>query len=418
MSIAQVLAGERSWHVECCDVLAGLRAMPGGEVQTVITSPPYWGLRNYGVDGQLGLEPSIAEYLAKMVEVFREVRRVLRPDGTLWLNLGDSYMGSGRGPQGQGGSLLQSYWSDDEHRDGLPLRGQCSDGLKPKDLCMVPFRLAIALQMDGWWVRAPIIWDKPNPMPESVYDRPTTSHEYVFLCAPSARYFYDAEAVRGPVTGTANARGNGVNPKAKVPMGWDTGPGSHRDLTGRYPRSKQNESFSGSVTELGTSRNLRTVWRIATEAYHGAHFATFPTELVRPCILAGTSERGCCPTCGAPWRRIVERQRLLDGDLPVTGKFSGPKEPRRMPANGISHMRYSTETSTTGWEPSCKCPEHEPMPCLVLDPFSGTSTVGVVAQRLGRRYIGLELNPDFVGMGRERILSDCPMFNAPVARDD
>lgn len=257
-----------------------------GSVHCVVTSPPYWGLRDYGVERQLGLQPTLDEYIVDMIAVFREVWRVLRADGTLWLNLGDTYANGGKWGGHSGGKNIRSAAGgyDRSHR------ASC---LKPKDLCGIPWRVAFALQEDGWYLRSDIIWHKPNPIPESVTDRPTKAHEYLFLLAKREHYYYDADAIKEPVSGNAHSRGNGANTKAcgrRVPAGWDTGPGAHRDLVGRY---KQNESFSAAISgKTITTRNKRSVWTIAPLAYSGAHFATFPEALVRPCILAG------CPAGG------------------------------------------------------------------------------------------------------------------------
>ena len=244
------------------DCIAGLRTLPAASVHCCVTSPPYWGLRDYGHDGQIGLEATPDAYVARMVEVFREVRRVLRDDGTLWLNLGDSYNGSG----GQGTKPNIMSESANAGRGGKPIR---YDGLKPKDLVGIPWRVAFALQADGWWLRQDIIWHKPNPMPESVRDRCTKAHEYVFLLTKSDRYFYDAEAVseaaicdrmRGPAEhpDTVSTNGNG---------------------------GLSRRAFTGT-------RNRRSVWTITTKPYSGAHFAVMPPDLVEPCIKAGCPEGG------------------------------------------------------------------------------------------------------------------------------
>ncbi len=330
----------RRFRLIRADVLDGLSQLPDESVHCVVTSPPYWDLRDYGTDGQIGLEATPEEYVERMVAVFREVHRVLRSDGTLWLNMGDSYMSGSRGNGGSGSkSPLQrrnrgSYF----RRSSRYTPPRCA--LPAKNLIGMPWRLAFALQADGWWLRADIIWVKPCPMPESVKDRPTKAHEYVFLLSKSARYCYDAKAIREPVTGNAHARGDGVNPKARVPSGWDTGPGNHKARRGRYPRSKQNESFSGAVNELVSDRNKRSVWTIASEPFPDAHFATFPIKLVEPCVLAG------CPEGG-----------------------------------------------------------------VVLDPFCGSGTTGVVALRADRRFVGIELNEQYVEMARRRIGEDAPLLN-------
>lgn len=275
-----------SYQILQGDVLDRLCGLPEESVHCVVTSPPYWGLRDYGVEGQLGLEKTPAEYLAKMVKVFREVWRVLRSDGTCWVNMGDSY--SAQAGQRKVSDIAGIKQQSNVASIGAPSR--CAEGLKPKDLVGMPWRLAFALQEDGWWLRQDIIWSKPNPMPESVTDRCTKAHEYVFLLTKSARYFYDAEAVKEDVTGGAHARGNGVNPKAR---GANSRMNVDRDPTHlKASNIKQNSSYSAAINELVGSRNKRSVWEIATEAFPEAHFATFPTKLVEPCILAGSPAHG------------------------------------------------------------------------------------------------------------------------------
>lgn len=283
--------------IPTCKILIGdirekLRELPDNSVQCVITSPPYWGLRDYGCSGQIGLEETLAEFIDNITECFREVRRVLAEDGTCWVNMGDSYAGSWGAqsrPNGndigctlQGGSMLSAR----QIKEGPKRTGTCSikrTGLKPKDLIGQPWRLAFALQEDGWYLRQDIIWSKPNPMPESVTDRCTKAHEYIFLLTKSEQYFYDQQAIREKVSGTANARGNGVNPKAhgaNSRMQVDRDPDHQRESN---IRSKQNRSFSAAVSGLVDERNKRSVWTVATEAYPGSHYATFPRDLIRPC---------------------------------------------------------------------------------------------------------------------------------------
>jgi DNA modification methylase len=269
------------------DVMDSLREMPDESVQTCVTSPPYWGLRDYGADGQIGLEATPDEYVERIVEVFREVRRVLRDDGTLWLNLGDSYAGSGpsgasyqsettkrREAGGMHGSFRVSASLRDRGLTYAEKKPVAPPGLKPKDLVGIPWRVAFALQADGWYLRSDIIWHKPNPMPESVTDRPTKSHEYVFLLAKSARYYYDAEAIKQEAKYPSDKR---------RPMGSE---GSWQ-MDGR----KRGENGGGQAYEHDTTKsNARTVWTITTKAYSEAHFATFPTELPERCIKAGSRE--------------------------------------------------------------------------------------------------------------------------------
>lgn len=333
----------------CGDVLDVLRQLPDGIVQTCITSPPYWGLRDYGVSGQLGLEETPELYVEKMVNVFREVRRVLKDDGTLWLNLGDSYAAGkcGRADQDRNSRNFDGRDVKNASDTGPPMYGQrkAMKGLKPKDLCGIPWRVAFALQADGWYLRQDIIWHKPNPMPESVKDRCTKAHEYIFLMSKNGRYFYDLEAVKEPVTGNAHSRGNGVNPKAKweTPDGWDTskGNGGHGSYhkEGREKgyknykhKVKQNESFSAAVCGLVDSRNRRSVWTIATQPYPEAHFATFPPKLIEPCIFAGSKE----------------------GDI-------------------------------------------------VLDPFGGSGTTGEQCEKYGRKWVLIDISEDYCGLSAKRI---------------
>jgi DNA modification methylase len=243
-------------------------------VHCVVTSPPYWGLRDYGVPGQLGLEPTPKEYVADMVAVFREVRRVLRADGTVWLNLGDSYARQGGKTDG-----LPRHWDGRENDpSGMHAKRSLASefGAKPKDLIGIPWRVAFALQADGWYLRSDIIWAKPNPMPESVTDRPTKSHEYVFLLSKSARYFYDADAVREADGG----RGSGQVAR------------KYRIDAGGNPNHPGNQGYAVPWEPNSAGRNLRSVWTIATQPYPGAHFATFPEALVEPCVKAGCPEGG------------------------------------------------------------------------------------------------------------------------------
>jgi len=370
------------------DCRAVLRGLDAESVQCCVTSPPYWGLRDYGtatweggeatcdhmgmpfrtkaninrncgtgidgknaegreffreecgkcgarrVDAQLGLEKTPEEYVANMVSVFREVRRVLRDDATLWLNLGDSYAGgtTGRNDADRPHAAGQERGRYDVGADQVYRNKQrpVPYGLKPKDLVGIPWRVAFALQADGWYLRSDIIWHKPNPMPESVTDRPTKAHEYLFLLTKSERYYYDADAVREPfsphtLVAYPNGPGGGVKPDVVAHM--------------------QSRGSGGHVDDIGASyidngkRNRRSVWTVATQPYSGAHFATFPPALIEPCVMAGSKK----------------------GDT-------------------------------------------------VLDPFGGAGTTGLVADRLGRDAILVELNPEYAAMARTRIHSDNPLF--------
>lgn len=354
MSKAKIIIG---------DVRTAMQSIPDKSVQTCITSPPYWGLRDYGTgswmggdtecshkrdskysdktitghknpaiggigdaiyksvcercgatreDEQLGLEETPQQYVDQMVEVFREVWRVLKDDGTLWLNIGDSYAGSGKGPAGNLGATHNERHMEHKHSAIVP------DGLKPKDLVGIPWRLAFALQADGWYLRQDIIWAKPNPMPESVTDRCTKSHEYVFLLSKSRQYFYDHEAVKEPA------------------QDWGT-----RDRTeGKYHNLGSGLTPHTGLTKSYETRNKRDVWTVATKPYKGAHFAVMPEALVEPCIFAGSAA----------------------GDT-------------------------------------------------VLDPFTGSGTVAMVALRHNRNFVGTELNPDYAEIAFNRIYNDAPLLN-------
>ena len=281
----------------CGDCMDILKAMPDESVNCCITSPPYWGLRDYGVDGQLGLEKTPEEYVAHMVEVFREVRRILRKDGTCWLNLGDSYAHSLRqsGPEHAGKLANASKGQIKQGFKPLP------SGLKEKDLVGIPWRVAFALQADGWYLRQDIIWHKPNPMPESVTDRCTKAHEYVFLLSKQAKYYYDADAIKeqsiDPESFTGRRERNAGNMELTDP---------------------DNYKFHGSIGEDGKlksgqkyeTRNRRSVWTVTTKPFREAHFATFPPDLIEPCALAGCSEGGAIldPFMGAGTTAVVAKQ--------------------------------------------------------------------------------------------------------------
>jgi DNA modification methylase len=342
------------------DVRDRLKALPSDSIHCCVTSPPYWGLRDYGVNGQIGLEASPAEFVATMVDVFEEVRRVLRPDGTCWINMGDSYASKPNGPVGAGGHKAAAphvavRTANARRSSSIPA------GFKHKDLCMMPHRLAIALQDAGWWVRQDIVWNKPNPMPESVTDRCTKSHEYIFLLTKSGRYFYDADAIKEPVVGDPDAARNrwdtkdydvpGQKPQKRVARGVGFGHGTDAAERGRGRVTAVSMIDPAASARMGrgpgwretadipSTRNKRSVWTMATHSFAGAHFATFPPELPETCIKAG------CPIGG-----------------------------------------------------------------IVLDPFFGAGTTGLVADRLQRDCIGIELNPAYAEIARKRIQSESPLL--------
>lgn len=374
----------------CLDVLSKL---PDGHFQTCVTSPPYFGLRDYGAEGQIGREASPEEFVDALVEVFRGVRRVLRDDGTLWLNLGDSYARTG-GTELKPSATARAGNTRNTMKANADRRSKVPSGLKDKDLIGIPWRVAFALQADGWWLRSAIVWEKPNPMPESVTDRPTSAYEMVFLMSKSDRYFYDATAIREPHSPDSVARA--ARNRSASHKWADGGPG--------------NQTLAHDMAQAlhPDGRNARNVWRIATQPFSGAHFATMPPELAERCIKAGTSERGCCASCGAPFRRVL-------GDAVKTGGRSagnGFVRPEResMGGRGDETVWEPTARPTIGWEPTCRCSPSEPVPCSVLDPFGGAGTTGLVANRLRRNVTLIELNRAYAEMADRRIHSDAPLL--------
>ena len=397
------------------DVFERLSELPDESVHCAVTSPPYFGLRDYGVAGAIGLEPTFDEHLDVMVRVFREVRRVLRNDGTCWLNYGDAYAGSW-GAQSRGNPCVETstlsggqvYAGAKGTHTGSVKR---TPGLKPKDLLMMPARIALALQSDGWWLRSEIIWHKVNPMPESVRDRPTSAHEKMYLLTKAARYFYDVDAVRTVAKYSSDDR------KGRASMDHKSAPDETRN--GMRPRTDKqrghgrrhagfNERWDAMPKDEQQTHgaNLRNVWTFATEPYRDAHFAVMPTAIVEPCIQAGTSEKGCCERCGKPWVRVTEPAQ--GGSIGQSWHDHSDDNMRGQRGTNCDGRAYR-RGKTSGWSPSCECAA-DTVPCTVLDPFGGSGTVGLVADRLGRDAILIELNPDYADMARERIRADAPLF--------
>jgi DNA modification methylase len=379
------------------DVLAVLRELPTESVDCCVTSPPYWGLRDYGQTGQLGLEPTPEEYVTRMVEVFREVRRVLAPHGTVWLNLGDSYAQNGSG------SVDNTDHESTRHNVGFRSSKRYTAqsaqtavaGLKAKDLCGIPWRVAFALQADGWYLRSDIIWAKPNPMPESVTDRPTKAHEYVFLLSKQPRYFFDQEAVREPPTD--NPGGAAFYARKGLPM-----PDYARRLAkAGQPREGGNDGLANQVPALGIGRNIRSVWEIATQPYPEAHFATFPEELARRCIAAGCPEQ-VCRVCGKARERIVEKS--IDDPRPRARQNINPPEVtiagQGTNANGSETWGHYLKSETLGFT---ECGHDDYRPGLTLDPFMGSGTVAYVARKLGRHAVGIDLNESYLALAARRL---------------
>jgi DNA modification methylase len=373
------------------DCLQVLRTLPENSVQCCVTSPPYFGLRAYLSNGhedkslEIGLEETPECYVAKLVAVFREVRRVLHPSGVIWVNLGDSYNGSAPNRTGENG-----YNDGRVNRDKRFSVGGVR-GLKPKDLIGIPWMVAFALRADGWWLRSEIIWHKRAPMPESVTDRPTKAHEQVFLLAKSATYYYDAEAIK-----------EAAKPEhlSRYKYGF-WGDGTKEGSGNGRPDGASN---TGGHKDPLLTRNKRSVWTLGPESYDGAHFAVMPTKLVEPCILAGSSARGACAKCGAPWERVVEREAERYNEregiaqrIRNQGATNGGTE--RVTLGVTEHVKRTT----TGWQPTCTCNCADVVPCTVLDCFSGSGTTLAVALKHHRHAIGIELNPDYLELARTRI---------------
>lgn len=426
------------------DAREQLALMPDASAQCIVTSPPFWGLRDYGtgvwsggdegcdhlqartgresstlgsrsggnpmsdaarertqerqrtpyagecgrcgavrVDHQIGLEETPEQWVEALVETFRECRRVLRDDGVFWLEVGDTYSGAPVGSFNGGGFKDRSAETGGRDLSGVASGGVIdkskASGVKPKDLVGAPWMLAFALRADGWYLRSENIWERPNPMPESVSDRTTRSHSQVFMLTKKPRYFYDADAIREKPAEYDRQGGSAI---------YDAGSGH------------TNGAGSSSFHQMSASgRNARSVWTIPTEPTPFAHFATMPQALAERSIKAGTSEHGCCSECGAPWVRVVEK---------------GEPELRAWSAKGAGHvnqsgsreegstLKHAVPRETTGWAPSC-AHDAPVTPCTVLDPFMGSGTTALVARRLGRHSVGVELNAEYVEIIRDRL---------------
>lgn len=387
------------------DALEQLRRLPAQSVQACITSPPYFRVRDYGAPGQIGLESTGEKYISRIVQVFRQVRRVLRRDGQLYLNMGDSYVGGPRG-KNTGSTLEGGQETQEESRKVAPRKGIF--GLKDKQLIGMPWRIALALQADGWWLRQDNIWQKRNVMPASCTDRTTTCHEYIFQLTRSSHYFYDHIAVKEPQSEHERTRRLRQMEKGNhtvYSLKRDTLPGQPLQGANGAARSSQ----ARQVLALKGTRNRRSVWTISNCRFAGAHFAVFPEKLVEPCILAATSEKGCCEMCNAPVKRIIrpteEYQKILEENL--------GKNHNKDRAEDLVTGRYGTGLQrnhnicaayeTLGWEKSCQCALGGIIPCTVLDPFAGAGTTCLVALKLGRRFIGIELKEEYATMARARI---------------
>ena len=424
------------------DVRERLKELPDQSVNCCVTSPPYWGLRDYGtaswdggdpscdhqtsrsrgddiksgdkqgtsngsrpntqlvcqtcnavrIDSQIGLEQTPEAFIAELVAVFHEVKRVLHNDGTLWLNIGDSYASFRDGkatPDTTRGASLGTL-VDKGKASNRKASTFANTSIKHKDLVGIPWMLAFALRADGWYLRQDIIWHKPNPMPESVRDRCTKAHEYIFLLSKSPKYYFDSEAIKEPAStppATRNRNAEGYNPS--------------------YP---YGDRFSAGERVYGADgkRNKRDVWSVAVRPFKDAHFATFPTTLIEPCILAGTSEHGVCHKCKSQYERI-----MANGEIPerkTRDKTLGVYPDRKTTTRLNSVDMAVIPKTQIGWKQTCNCEASQPVPAVVLDPFFGAGTTGLVAQRHGRKWIGCELNPEYASIATTRIESESNLF--------
>ncbi len=441
------------------DVFDVLPTLQAGSVDCVVTSPPYWMLRSYLPKGhplkhlELGSEPTPAEYVGSLVRVFRLVREAVADHGTVWLNVGDSYSGGTTHFNDGLGALGSRYRGGGKKLGPKPERSP-PPGISAGNLCLIPQRLAIALQDDGWLVRSVVVWHKKAPMPSSVAGwrwqrcrvkvkdggrggngrtrmlanetpanvsaqavaewsdcpgckkcephggyvlrkgswRPTSSWEPILMLAKSSSYFCDGEAVKTPA--------------AAATIGRDKYTRVIDDPDEQFAVKHDHETLCDS------GANLRDVWTIAAEPLKEKHYAAFPTKLVENCLRAGTSAKGYCPGCGAPWVRVVEggepKRDWRETDTPRTMPNGNSVRSEGVPSNVQDQSR---PTSTVGWRPSCRCPDHEPRPALVLDPFAGSGRTGITARRLGLHFVGVELNSEYADMATRLLVADAPLFN-------
>ena len=429
-----------------------LKEIESESVDCIVSSPPYFGLRDYGTasweggdsncdhkygrnsrggltekqnsnvgsfgdeaikhgekckkcgakrtDEQFGLEETLEEYIEKTVLLFEELRRVLKPQGTVWWNIGDSYASKSSAWGGRGkNSILNKTGLEDKQRRNTVV----PDGLKAKDLMMIPARVAIALSENGWYLRSEIIWHKPNPMPESVKDRPTSAHEKIYLFAKNKKYYYDADAIRVPQKQDSIARaGRDVWKNNKI----DTG---NYSIPNVDSAKKLNQKVRDTVSEGKIPMaNKRNVWTVTTKPFRGAHFAVFPPDLIEPCIKAGSSEHGCCSECGNPYIRdtkVVSVPQRTTRDNMV-GVIPGRNKTSRMNSKEME----SLVREERGWVATCKC-NADVVKSVVLDPFGGSGTTGLVANNLGRNAILIELNEEYVEIAKKRLGEDLGLFS-------
>lgn len=434
----------KDWKILVGDCRDQLKTLEEQSVHMIWTSPPYFGLRNYKNDAQIGMEPSPEEFVKALTEVMREAKRVLRDDGTLWLNIGDSYSrGSRKTVPSQRGQVKGKNDENKYNFESSSANLGSHNVIKPKDLIGIPWRVAFALQRDGWYLRQEITWAKGisgqddfqdeawramrkagisdkkaraalknmnlhvgTCMPESTKDRCTTSSESLFLLTKSEKYFYDHIAIREKPATPIDGRGS-----------WEERKEAGHPVAGYS--TKENMAYSGdgvtmpSISPSEGGRNRRNVWCIGTSSYKGAHFATAPEELVKPCIKAGTSGKGCCSQCGNPYQRVVNHPGNPGGILGKKGvpnsktkgggfdKLDVENEKGVRLAKGHSSSQKFLGT-TMGWEPTCDC-DAEIEPCTVLDPFMGAATTALASLKLDRKSVGIELNPEYAQIAEDRL---------------
>ena len=425
------------------DCLETLKKVKTNTVNTCITSPPYWGLRDYGTaeweggdlncdhnsaklksrydydlskattgthkgtkkgtdqakwknicpdcgavnkDKQLGMEDTPEEFVENLVNVFKEVKRVLRDDGTVWLNLGDSYAGNSSRASNNGRA---GYGTE---REGV--FNKTGQGLKNKDLVGIPWRVAFALQQDGWYLRQDIIWHKPNPMPESVTDRCTKAHEYIFLLSKSSKYYYDNEAIK------EDSKYYGKDKRSDA--------GNIR-YEGKRTEGSDNLAQQSFVT-INEKKNKRSVWTVTTKPFKGSHFATFPIDLIAPCVLAGCPEK-ICVDCSEPYVRKIESVSIKRNQLPKNDSRYRPNlyDGNYKDINGKADAGYN-QTKDLGLKKQCNCKTNETKGGTVLDPFGGSSTTGIFASANNRNSIMCELNKEYIEIAKNRINKDLGMF--------
>jgi|9_EtaG_2_1085328.scaffolds.fasta_scaffold03939_14 DNA modification methylase len=356
-----------------------LKELPDQSINTCITSPPYWGLRDYGEDKQLGMEDTPEEFVNNLVEVFREVKRVLRDDGTVWLNLGDTYSATRWSNTPSTTGISQSY-SD--------IVLQKKTKLPDKNLVGIPWRVAFALQQDGWYLRQDIIWHKPNPMPESVKDRCTKAHEYIFLLSKSPKYYFDNETIKEESKTKWNS--NKISKQIKIIE------------TNKMENFRQGKGHHPDKVQSG--RNKRSVWTVTTKPFKGAHFATFPMDLIEPCVLAGCPEKACV-ACGKPYERVIQKQKSLKVER---NKRSGTDD--RKIGGVLDKYNRENPPIDLGLEKQCNCETNETKSGTVLDPFGGSGTTGIVASNHNRKAVLIELNTEYIEIARQRIQDQGGLF--------